>query len=45
MGCNCGKKTAYLVTTRDGTTHTVDSLTAAVQLVRRYGGHYQRISK
>lgn len=43
MGCNCGKKTKYEVTTADGQRTTVDTLTAAISLVRAKGGHYQRV--
>ena len=41
MACGCGgKKRAYLVTTREGNQQTVDSLSAAMAIVRSQGGHY-----
>ena len=44
MGCGCGgKKKKYEVTTKAGTKTTVDSLTAAMALIRREGGTYQPI--
>jgi hypothetical protein len=44
MGCNCGgAKKKYLVTTKDGRTETVDSLTAAMAIIRREGGKYQPV--
>lgn len=42
MPCNCGKKKVYLVTRKDGTQVTVDSLVAAMNEVRAHGGHYER---
>jgi len=42
MPCGCGKKKVYVVTRKDGTKITVDSLTAAMNEVRRYGGSYER---
>lgn len=42
MGCGCGKnKRVYVVTKGDGTKETVDSLTAAMRVVRAHGGVYQ----
>lgn len=42
--CGCGKKTKYLVTKPDGSTETVDTLTAAVAVVRKHpGSKYQRV--
>ena len=43
MGCNCGKKKKYLVTTKAGVQHTVDTLTAAMSIIRKEGGHYQPV--
>lgn len=43
MACGCGKKTKYVVTTREGKQVTVDTLTAAMTEVRKHGGTYQRI--
>ena len=44
MGCNCGKnKKKYVVTTKEGRTETVDSLTAAMAIIRREGGKYSPI--
>lgn len=43
MACGCGKTRKYLVTKKDGTTETVDSLSAAMQIVRQFGGRYQPI--
>jgi hypothetical protein len=44
MGCGCGKKRRYLVTTKTGVQTTVDSLSAAMALIRKEGGRYQPIS-
>lgn len=43
--CNCGsaKKKKYEVTTKLGRTETVDSLSAAMAIIRREGGRYQPI--
>ena len=42
MSCGCGKShRAYLVTTKAGDQKTVDTLTAAMKLVRAEGGTYQ----
>ena len=43
MPCGCGKTKKYLVTTAAGEKQTVDSLTAAIQIVRAKGGHYQPV--
>lgn len=43
MGCGCGKKKKYLVTKKDGSTETVDTLSAAMQMIRTYGGRYQPV--
>ena len=43
MGCGCGKKKRYIVTKKDGTTETVDSLVAAMKVIRTHGGHYQQV--
>jgi hypothetical protein len=42
MGCGCGgsKTRTYEVTTSAGAKKTVDSLSAAMTLVRAEGGHY-----
>jgi hypothetical protein len=41
MGCGCGKKRVYIVTTKAGATKQVDSLSAALAVVRAEGGRYQ----
>lgn len=41
MACGCGKKRVYIVTTAAGNTKTVDSLNAALTMVRKEGGRYQ----
>lgn len=43
MGCGCGKKRKYLVTTKAGVQSTVDSLSAAMTIIRREGGNYKPI--
>jgi len=45
MACGCGKgKTKkYVVTTKAGRTETVDSLSAAMTLIRREGGRWAPI--
>lgn len=45
MGCNCGggKKKKFVVTTKLGRTETVDSLSAAMSLIRKEGGSYTPI--
>ena len=43
MGCGCGKTRKYLVTTKDGKEQTVDTLNAAMTIIRREGGRYQPI--
>jgi len=44
MGCNCGGgRKKYIVTTREGRTETVDSLVAAMAIIRREGGKYQPV--
>jgi hypothetical protein len=43
VGCNCGKKKAYLVTTKEGRQQTVDSLSAAMSIIRKEGGRYQPV--
>lgn len=45
MACNCGggRKKKYVVTTKLGRTETVDSLSAAMSIIRREGGKYQPI--
>jgi hypothetical protein len=45
MACNCGsgRKKKYLVTTKLGRTETVDSLSAAMAVIRREGGKYQPV--
>jgi hypothetical protein len=41
MACGCGgKKKKYLVTTKAGREETVDSLSAAMAVIRREGGKY-----
>lgn len=44
MGCNCGGgRKKYVVTTREGRTETVDSLVAAMAIIRREGGKYTAV--
>jgi hypothetical protein len=43
MGCNCGKKKKYVVTTKEGRTETVDTLTSAMAIIRKEGGRYQPV--
>lgn len=43
MGCNCGKKKKYVVTTTAGKQEVVDTLSAAMTLIRKEGGRYQPI--
>lgn len=45
MGCNCGgnKKKQYLVTKADGTQVVVETLSAAMQTIRTYGGRWQPV--
>lgn len=43
MPCGCGKKRKYLVTTKAGATQTVDTLSAAMAIIRKEGGRYQPI--
>jgi hypothetical protein len=43
MACGCGKKKKYLVTTKEGRQETVDSLSAAMAVIRREGGKYQPV--
>jgi hypothetical protein len=43
MPCGCGKKRKYLVTTKAGSTQTVDTLSAAMAIIRKEGGRYQPI--
>ena len=40
MGCGCGKKKKYQVTTTAGKTETVDTLSAAMAMIRKEGGRY-----
>ena len=41
MGCGCGGgKRTYVVTTAAGTVKNVDSLSAAIAVVRKEGGSY-----
>ena len=44
-GCNCGsgRKKKYVVTTKLGRTETVDSLSAAMSIIRREGGKYETV--
>ena len=47
MACGCGKskngkKPQWIVTGKDGSKTTVDSLTAAMSTARKTGGTYQR---
>lgn len=43
MPCGCSKKKKYEVVTSDGKKQIVDTLTAAMQIIRREGGHYQAV--
>jgi hypothetical protein len=43
MGCGCSKKKRYVVTTKAGRQETVDTLTAAMSLIRKEGGSYTPI--
>jgi hypothetical protein len=43
MACNCGKTKRYIVTTTAGRTETVDTLTAAIAIIRKEGGRYQPV--
>lgn len=43
MGCGCGKTKKYLVTTKAGETKTVDTLSAAMSLIRKEGGRWQPV--
>jgi hypothetical protein len=48
MACGCGGKSgkrAYQVTTTAGRTQEVDTLQAAMNIVRKEGGHYVIIKK
>lgn len=42
-GCGCGKKKHYVVTTKAGRTETVESLTAAMAIIRKEGGSYRPV--
>ena len=42
MACSgCGKKRQYLVTTKEGRQETVETLSAAMAIIRKEGGRYQ----
>lgn len=41
--CKCGKKRKYQVTTKAGETQVVDTLSAAMAIIRKQGGRYQPI--
>lgn len=43
MPCGCGKKRKYQVTSKDGKVTVVDTLSAAMAIVRKEGGRYQPI--
>jgi hypothetical protein len=43
LGCNCGKKKKYQVTTKAGEVKVVDTLSAAMTLIRQEGGRYQPV--
>lgn len=45
MGCGCSKKRQYVVTKKDGSVETVDTLTAAMNIVRKHGGSYNLVRK
>ena len=45
MPCGCGKKRVYVVTKGDGTTVETSTLSEAMTLVRKHGGHYQLVKK
>jgi hypothetical protein len=40
MGCGCNKKRKYQVRTKGGDTQVVDTLSAAMAIIRREGGTY-----
>lgn len=43
MPCGCGKKRKYQVTTKAGSVQIVDTLSAAMAIIRKEGGRYQPI--
>jgi len=43
MPCGCGKKRKYEVTTKAGEKKVVETLSAAMTIVRREGGKYQPV--
>jgi hypothetical protein len=45
LGCNCGKKRKYQVTTKDGQVEIVDTLSAAMTMIRQKGGKYMPIKQ
>ena len=40
MGCGCGGKRRYQVTTKAGRVETVNSLQAAIAIIRKEGGRW-----
>jgi hypothetical protein len=40
MGCGCGKKRKYEVVTKDGRKEVVETLSAAMTIIRKEGGRY-----
>lgn len=45
MACGCGKKTKYLVTTKEGRQQKVETLSAAMSIIRSEGGRYQIVKE
>lgn len=43
MPCGCGKKRKYEVTTKDGRKQIVETLSAAMAIIRKEGGRYQPV--
>jgi hypothetical protein len=43
--CGCNKKKVYVVTHGDGTMEEVTTLTQAMTLARKTGGHYQLVTR
>ena len=45
MACGCNKKKVYVVTQGNGETVEVTTLTQAMTLARKTGGHYQLVTR
>jgi hypothetical protein len=43
LACGCSKSKKYQVTTKDGRVQVVDTLSAAMAVIRKEGGRYQPI--